>query len=125
MSSLLMISIPSMILALVMYSIGVWSEKGAGRLRPWHMAFFWIGLVFDLTGTTLMGVIAGKMDLDFHGITGALAIILMSGHALWATVVLVFKQEKAIRYFHRFSLAVWSLWLIPFVSGMLGAMIHI
>jgi hypothetical protein len=26
--------------ALVLYTIGVWSERVQGRLRPWHLAFF-------------------------------------------------------------------------------------
>ena len=124
MSITLIISIVSMISALVMYSIGVWSERFAGRLKPWHAVCFWIGFVFDTTGTTLMGDMAGGMKLNFHGITGALAILLMLSHAIWATVVLVQKQEKAIKNFHNFSLFVWLVWLIPFISGMVAAMLH-
>lgn len=32
--------------ALVFYSIGVWSERIQGRLKTWHLAFFYTG--FDL-----------------------------------------------------------------------------
>jgi uncharacterized repeat protein (TIGR03987 family) len=71
-----------------------------------------------------MGIMAGKMDLDIHGITGALAIILMFSHAAWATIVLITRQEKAIRNFHKFSLFVWLVWLIPFFTGMVGAITH-
>ena len=124
MNNLLAISIPCMILALVLYTIGVWSEKFSGKLKAWHTAFFWLGLVFDTTGTTIMGIIAGKMDFDLHGITGALAIILMLSHAIWALTVLILKNEKVIKSFHKFSLAVWTLWLIPFITGMIGAMVH-
>jgi len=41
-------------LALVFYSIGVWSERLAGRLKGWHLAFFWLGLICDTTGTGIM-----------------------------------------------------------------------
>ena len=124
MSITLIISIISMISALAMYSIGVWSERFVGRLKVWHTVCFWIGFVFDTTGTTLMSAMAGGLQFNFHGVTGALAIILMASHAIWATVVLVQKQEKAIKNFHNFSLFVWLVWLIPFISGMVAAMLH-
>jgi len=123
MSTLLVTAIACMVSALGLYTIGVWSERFAGKLKPWHLLFFWGGLIFDTTGTTLMGMMAGKMDLDFHGITGGLAIVLMLGHAIWASTSLLLKQEKVLVKFHKFSLLVWLLWLIPFISGMVGAML--
>ena len=105
-------------LALLFYSIGVWSERYAGRLKPWHLAFFWLGLACDTLGTGMMFEMAGGMAFTIHGITGVLAILLMLIHAAWATMVLVWKDERMIRSFHRFSLAVWLIWLVPFFSPM-------
>jgi len=124
MSQILSTAIICMILALTLYTIGVWSERFAGRLKLWHLIFFWAGLIFDTTGTTLMGVMAGSIKFDFHGITGALAIALMLGHAIWASVALLLKREKVIVNFHKFSIIVWILWLIPFISGLAGAMLR-
>ena len=124
MSAIFIISIFCMISALTLYTIGVWSEKFSGRLKVWHTLLFWIGFAFDTTGTTLMGIMAGRMDFNLHGITGAAAIFLMLSHAIWAVAVLVLKNEKAIRNFHNFSVVVWTLWLIPFLSGMAGAMLR-
>jgi uncharacterized repeat protein (TIGR03987 family) len=124
MSTQLTFAIISIVSALVFYSIGVWSERFAGRLKIWHLVLFWIGLCFDTTGTTLMANIAGGMEFNIHGVTGVLAIVLMLSHAIWATIVLVTKQENAIKNFHKFSLFVWLVWLIPFFSGMVGAMVH-
>ena len=124
MTGQLAIATISIVSALVFYTIGVWSERFAGRLKAWHLVLFWIGFCFDTTGTTLMANIAGGMELNLHGITGVLAIVLMMGHAIWATIVLVRKQENAIKNFHKFSLFVWLVWLIPFFSGMIGAMVH-
>ena len=109
-------------LALVFYSIGVWSERIAGRLKPWHLAFFWAGLVCDTWGTGQMFEMAGGMRFDLHGLTGLLAIVLMMIHALWATVVLVRRDERAIVNFHKFSVVVWLIWLIPYFSPMFFAM---
>jgi uncharacterized repeat protein (TIGR03987 family) len=106
-------------LALVFYSIGVWSERISGRLKPWHVVFFFLGLICDTWGTGLMFEFVGGMMFDIHGITGLIAILLMGIHAIWATVVLVKKDEKAINNFHKFSLFVWFLWLIPYFSPMI------
>ncbi len=123
MSAILIVSITAISSALVFYTIGVWSEKLAGRLKPWHLALFWLGLVCDTTGTTLMGDMAGRLQLNLHGLTGALAIVLMLGHALWASLVLVRRDQKAIQVFHNFSLFVWLVWLVPYLTGMAGAML--
>ena len=108
-------------LALIFYSIGVWSERIAGRLKPWHLAFFWLGLICDTWGTGLMLEMSGGLTFDLHGTTGLIAIILMFIHAVWATIVLVRKDERWIRNFHRFSVAVWVIWLIPYFSPIFSA----
>ena len=109
-------------LALVFYSIGVWSERLAGRLKGWHLIFFWTGLIFDTIGTAIMMEMAGGIGFDIHSLTGVLAILLMIIHAIWATVVLVRKDERMIANFHKFSVVVWLIWLIPYFSGFFISM---
>jgi uncharacterized repeat protein (TIGR03987 family) len=109
-------------LALVFYSIGVWSERIAGRLKVWHLIFFWLGLICDTVGTAMMMEMAGGLTFGVHGVTGVTAILLMVVHAIWATVVLIRKDEVAIRNFHKFSVAVWVIWLIPYLSGAVFGM---
>jgi uncharacterized repeat protein (TIGR03987 family) len=106
-------------LALVFYSVGVWSERIQGRLKSWHLIFFWAGLVCDTWGTGLMIDMAGGLTSDIHGVTGVIAIMLMLIHAFWASLVLIRKDEKAIKNFHKFSLLVWLVWLIPYLSPMI------
>jgi uncharacterized repeat protein (TIGR03987 family) len=106
-------------LALLFYSIGVWSERIQGKLKAWHLAFFWLGLVCDTWGTGLMIEMAGGLTFEFHGVTGVIAILLRMVHAVWATVVLIRRNEKAIRNFHKFSVIVWFIWLIPYLSPMI------
>lgn len=104
--------------ALVFYSIGVWSERISGRLKPWHLVFFVLGLICDTWGTGLMFDYVGGMLFDIHGISGLIAILLMLVHAVWALTVLLRKDETAIRNFHQFSVAVWIVWLVPYFSPM-------
>lgn len=129
MSGKLIFAIITITLALIFYTIGVWSERKANTLKKWHVIVFWIGLLFDTTGTMTMESIAGtgnmsisSTQLAIHGITGALAIILMLFHAVWATWVLYKNDEKKKAIFHKFSIAVWFIWLVPYIIGMIIGM---
>jgi uncharacterized repeat protein (TIGR03987 family) len=108
-----------MIAALSLYSIGVWATFLAKRLRPWHAVFFWLGFLADTAGTDLMRRLAGGLHWSLHTATGVVALLLMLVHAAWATSVLVRREETALKSFHRISITVWTLWLIPFVTGLL------
>jgi uncharacterized repeat protein (TIGR03987 family) len=123
MATPLVFAIVSITLALVFYTIGVWGEKLSKTLSPWNLACFWTGLGFDTAGTLLMSRISGSFTLNFHGLTGALAIVLMIFHAVWATLVLVRGNEKKKATFHRFSFIVYLLWLIPYGTGMVLHMV--
>ncbi|MBL8079702.1 MAG: TIGR03987 family protein [Anaerolineales bacterium] len=105
-------------LALLFYSIGVWSERLQGRLKVWHTVFFWFGLVCDTWGTGMMFEYVGGMSYDIHGFSGVLAIVLMFVHAIWATYVLIRKDDRMIVSFHKFSIFVWLVWLVPYFSPM-------
>ncbi len=116
--STLQIAIVSIISALVLYSIAVWSEKLSSRLKWWHLAFFYLGFIADTTGTSFMTYIAKGFHLKAHTLSGLIALIIMFVHTLWATWVLARQNEKALKTFHKYSIAAWLIWLIPFVSGM-------
>jgi uncharacterized repeat protein (TIGR03987 family) len=107
-------------LALVFYSLGVWAEKIAHYLKPWHVVAFWTGFLFDMLGTWMMHRMAdGPFDiLEPHTMTGQIALWLMLIHATWATIVVKKKQESARKKFHTYSIIVWLFWLIPYFGGM-------
>ena len=86
------------------------------------MGFFWGGLVCDTLGTGIMIEMSAGLGFNIHGVTGMLAILLMLVHAVWATVVLVRKDEHAITTFHRFSIVVWLIWLVPYGTGFFASM---
>jgi uncharacterized repeat protein (TIGR03987 family) len=113
----------SILFAAAIYTTAVFAERKAGVLKPWHLALFWAGFVFDTAGTMTMADIAGSWQFDFHGITGGSAILLMLVHSTWATVALLMKRERVLRQFHRFSLTVWALWMVALVSGFIGVML--
>lgn len=110
-------------LALVFYSVGVWAEHMRRYLQPWHVAAFWAGFFFDVSGTTAMELLEPGFNwASSHTITGQIALWLMFGHAIWATRVVRRGDEELRRRFHRYSLVVWGFWLIPYIGGMILGM---
>jgi uncharacterized repeat protein (TIGR03987 family) len=120
MTPLVLASTVLITLALVFYSIGVWADRFTRNLKAWHVAAFWTGFVFDVSGTLAMHRLAdGPFDLtDSHTLTGQIALWLMLGHASWATVVIRRGNEQIRQGFHRYSLVVWLIWLVPYIGGM-------
>ena len=118
MSPQLVLAITAMTLAVTLYTAAVWSEQSARVLKPWHLGLFWVGLVFDTTGTTIMSGIAGGFRFNLHGTIGAIAVALMLGHAVWASIALAGGRERVLKVFHKFSVHVWALWMVAFLSGI-------
>lgn len=120
MSGELISAIVLITLALVFYSLGIWAERIARYLKQWHVGCFWAGFFFDITGTLVMHRLAdGDFDLkEPHTFTGQVALWLMLAHAIWATAVVRKGDEDKRKVFHRYSLFVWLIWLIPYFGGM-------
>jgi len=111
-------------LALVFYSAGVWAERITRYLKGWHVAAFWTGFLFDVSGTWAMGRLSDDPFniLDLHTLTGQIALWLMLAHAIWATFVVRKGSDSFRKQFHRYSLIVWLIWLIPYIGGMIMGM---
>ena len=126
MSATLILSTILITLALVFYSLGIWAERFSRYLKGWHVVAFWTGFLFDISGTTAMARLANHpFDLfDLHTLTGQIALWLMLIHAIWATYAVRKGTENSRRQFHKYSLLVWLIWLIPYLGGMVMGMRH-
>ena len=119
-------------LALVFYTLGVWAERRSGELRWWHVGAFAAGLTADISRTAAMSLIAtsgGPTGVEQNpflaqvmAITGVLALVLMALHLAWAVVTMLRNRPDELRAFHRFSVIVWAIWLVPYFAGMAAAM---
>lgn len=116
-----------MSLAFVFYTAGVWTERRARQLRREHVALFWLGIVCDSAATEMMFrmIVEQAAVRDWsHTLTGGAALLLMAGHAVWATFTLARGSDTARRRFHRYSIIVWAIWLVPYLGGMLAGMMR-
>jgi len=124
MSKILLLSVITINLALLFYSIGVWAERISKYLKRWHVVTFWLGFAFDVCGTTAMHFISDNpFDLtDSHTLTGQIALWLMLAHAIWATMVVNKNKTELRKKFHKYSILVWLIWLVPYVGGAIIGM---
>ena len=120
MTPLTILSTVLITLALAFYTLGVWAERTKRYLKAWHVIAFWIGFLFDVSGTFAMHKLAqGPFDiLEPHTLTGQIALWLMLLHSSWASIVIKMGKESMRIKFHNYSLFVWIIWLIPYFGGM-------
>lgn len=62
--------------------------------------------------------------LGIHGISGLAEVLLMLFHAVWATIVVIKQNPEQFKKFHKFSISVWSIGLIPYLVVMVIGMLH-
>lgn len=118
MSQELLYSIVFINLAFLFYTIGIWAEFFKKKLLIWHSVFFWFGVLTDTVGTGLMIQHVGHIKFTIHTTTGFAGLSLMLFHAFWATVVLIKNESNTLMYFHKFSVVVWLIWFVSYLSGL-------
>lgn len=119
-----LLSVVFITLALIFYTLGVWAERSVKYLKTWHVLVFWTGFIFDISGTVFMHLMAKDPFnlMEPHTLTGQIALWLMFAHAGWASIVIRKNRENLRQKFHRYSLFVWLVWLVPYFGGMIMAM---
>jgi len=114
----MIIGITFIIIALILYTVAVWTERILKKLKIWIIFTFGSGFVCDLIGTSIMFFTAKeKFALHLHTICGYSALVIMFLHLIWA--ILSHKYPKCEIYFTRFSIIAWSIWLLAFISGII------
>jgi uncharacterized repeat protein (TIGR03987 family) len=108
--------------ALIFYTVGVWSERYSKRLKNWHVSLFFFGVITDAIGTWLMYFNLGYIKITAHTISGFIGFFLMVFHCAWAIYALLKNNEQVITNFHKFSIFVWIIWMVSYISGLILGM---
>ena len=115
---MLVAALALILLALVLYSIAIWSERIIHHLKPWMVTIFLFALACYLAGTSIMFLQAtAKFEPSLHSLCGYVALLIMGLHFAWGIVALKI-NGRAEMYFHRYSVFAWLLWLAAFSSGI-------
>jgi uncharacterized repeat protein (TIGR03987 family) len=113
-----LVGIVAMVIAVVLYSIGVWGAFRAKRFSQKNVMFVVGGVVFDAIGTGAMFVSAGyafKNDLHtWVALVAFFAMLLLGIVGTWAVQK---NRDELLAKLSRWALAPWALWAVVFVWG--------
>ena len=105
------------LVALVLYTIAIWSETIVKQLKPWIIIIFSIALICDIISTSKMYFLAGNQELNLHSVAGYAALGIMLLHFIWVILAIIGFKNLAF-YFNRYSVYAWFFWLITFGTGV-------
>jgi hypothetical protein len=119
----IMVGLVALLVALVCYSVGAWWAFRAKSFGTTQLTLVWVGFVFDVVATVMMGVQIGGLDLRpgtplVHTVLALVAMAGMLGAAVAGTWALRSRSEAVSLSVSRLVLAPWAIWVFVFVWGM-------
>jgi len=119
----IVIGLVALLVALILYSLGVFGVFRSKTVSSRHAMFLWIGFAFDVLATAMMAIEAGGLDLSplpdlLHTVVAFAAMFGMLAVAIVAFRALKSSDAAAQAALARWILAPWVLWVFVFVWGM-------
>ncbi|MDR3652132.1 MAG: hypothetical protein P4L34_04090 [Paludibacter sp.] len=115
------------VFALVFYSIGFVKEQRKKLITSRVLLFFTLGVIFDISATTLMILGSTKGLLTFHGFIGYSSLLGMciDTFLLWRHNLKKGPEVKVSQGLNIFSRVTYIWWVIAFITGgLLVALRH-
>jgi hypothetical protein len=121
-SPVIMVSVFSLFVALVMYSLGAVGAFRAKAVTKKHVTYLWIGFVFDIIATAGMAIEAGGVVVTplsglLHTVIAFAAMFGMLAAAVAATQAVSKAQDAARAAVAKWIIWPWALWVVMFVWG--------
>jgi len=107
------------IIALVLYSIGFIKEQRKKLVTSGVLLFYTLGVIFDISATTLMILGSTKGLMTFHGFIGYSSLLGMCIDTilLWRFNRKKGAEEKVSKSLNIYSRIAYSWWVIAFITG--------
>jgi uncharacterized repeat protein (TIGR03987 family) len=113
-----MVGILALLVALVLYSLGVWGAFRAKEVRVRDLVLIWVGFVFDVLATTMMALQIGGIAQDLHTVLAFIGMIGMLLGAVVGTWAHAAGNDSVKAAVARWIVAPWVVWVAVFVWGM-------
>lgn len=115
---MLVLAIILISLALILYSVGIWSNLIKKTVTKTALITQWTGSVFDISGNIAMILLFPGFSVNLHSILGLTVVGLMLIKAVTNTVFYVRNAGRDIAVVRIFGLVVWLLWVTEYFIGM-------
>ncbi|GMW07065.1 MAG: HsmA family protein [Gammaproteobacteria bacterium] len=118
MTSLILLSVVLITLALILYTTGVWLSWRTKMLVPAHILIFWCAVAADALATKFMGARVETIRWDLHTISGYAALGLMALLTVYGTLALIRRRKEWLAGFHKLALPIWIIWVGSYITGV-------
>jgi uncharacterized repeat protein (TIGR03987 family) len=117
-SSILIVGTVIVNLALLSYSIGIFTEQRRHQISPGVLFFLTVGVIFDITATICMIVGSTKSPFSLHGILGYSSLTGMTIETILAWRHRLGRGDAEVsRGLHLYSRLAYIWWVLAYITG--------
>lgn len=112
-------------LALISYSVAVFSERRKRHITKKILSYLTIGLILDITATACMIIGSTNSPFTLHGSLGysALTLMLIDTILIWRFYKAYGFNFEVPKGLHNYTIISYSWWVIAYITGSLLVMI--
>ncbi len=113
-------------LALISYSIFIYSERKTRKTGKKVLSFLTIGVILDSTATICMITGSTQTPFTLHGILGysSLTGMLTDAFLIWKSRMRNGKESPLSASIHKYSLIAYCWWIAAYITGALLVMLR-
>jgi uncharacterized repeat protein (TIGR03987 family) len=113
-------------LALISYTLFIFSERKTKRAGNKVLLFLTIGVIFDITATICMVIGSSKSPFTLHGILGYSSLLGMVTDAFftWRSRFENGKDSPLSVSLHKYTLISYCWWIFAYITGFLLVMLR-
>ena len=118
-NSLTIIAVTVVTLALVSYSIAILTEQKRRLVTGPVLVFLTLGVLLDISSTTMMIIVSTKSAFTLHGIMGysALLLMLIDAFLLWRHRFISGRETPVRKRIHLYSRIAYIFWVAAYLTG--------
>ena len=112
-------------LALISYSIAIITEQRKRKVMNLVLVFLTLGVLLDISATTMMIIVSENSPFTLHGILGysSLTLMIIDAVLLWRFRGRHGSEEKVSRRLHLYSRVAYIWWVTAYITGSLMVML--
>lgn len=113
-------------LALIFYTLFIFSERKTKRAGNKVLIFLTLGVIFDITATICMVIGSSKSPFTLHGILGYSSLLGMVTDAFftWRSRYKYGKDSPLSESLHKYTLISYCWWILAYITGFLLVMLR-